>query len=101
MAIKKYTDLQMDKLVDKTDWARVKKMRDRNIDFSDAPMAARGMLSGAVRHNLGRPVKDDKKVATNLRLDKRVIEGFKKTGPGWQTRINDSLLNSLKMFGLL
>jgi uncharacterized protein (DUF4415 family) len=49
---------------------------------------------GVVLHHgalIGRPPKANKKRAINLRLDPDVIEGFKKTGPNWQTRMNDTL----------
>ena len=51
-------------------------------------------LSGIVRR-IGRPLKADPKVSITLRLDRDVIEGFKATGQGWQTRINAALKQSL------
>jgi uncharacterized protein (DUF4415 family) len=39
----------------------------------------------------GRPKSADRKEAVNLRLDADVLEFFRKTGPGWQTRINEAL----------
>jgi uncharacterized protein (DUF4415 family) len=42
----------------------------------------------------GRPVKADRKVSVTLRLDPDVIERFKATGAGWQTRINAALRKS-------
>jgi len=39
----------------------------------------------------GRPKMDDPKQALNIRLDADVLEHFRATGPGWQTRINDAL----------
>ena len=39
----------------------------------------------------GRPRKDRPKQAVSLRLDADVVDKFKATGPGWQTRINDAL----------
>jgi uncharacterized protein (DUF4415 family) len=39
----------------------------------------------------GRPVKADKKVSQNLRLDADVLEAYKRGGSGWQTRINQVL----------
>lgn len=39
----------------------------------------------------GRPLKDDRKVAVKLRIDPDVLNVFKASGPGWQTRINDVL----------
>lgn len=47
----------------------------------------------------GRPagsVKADSKVSTTLRLDRAVLEAFKAQGAGWQTRINDVLLDDLR-----
>jgi uncharacterized protein (DUF4415 family) len=39
----------------------------------------------------GRPAGSGSKVATNIRLDRDLLEAFKGTGDGWQTRINDAL----------
>jgi uncharacterized protein (DUF4415 family) len=39
----------------------------------------------------GRPPSNDRKQLISLRLDQDVIEKFRATGPGWQTRINDAL----------
>ena len=36
----------------------------------------------------GRPPLDRPKVSTTIRLDADVIEKFRATGPGWQSRIN-------------
>lgn len=40
----------------------------------------------------GRPAQDVTKVPTSIRLDARVVEAFKATGEGWQTRMNQILL---------
>jgi uncharacterized protein (DUF4415 family) len=39
----------------------------------------------------GRPKSANPKEAVNIRLDTDVVEHFRKSGPGWQTRINDLL----------
>ncbi|WP_020200424.1 MULTISPECIES: BrnA antitoxin family protein [Cupriavidus] len=41
----------------------------------------------------GRPAlpADQRKVTLNMRADRDVVEAFKATGDGWQTRINDAL----------
>jgi uncharacterized protein (DUF4415 family) len=41
----------------------------------------------------GRPALpvDERKVTLNMRADREVVEAFKATGDGWQTRINDAL----------
>ncbi len=43
----------------------------------------------------GRPKLKNPKQQVTLRLDKVVLEKFKATGAGWQTRINDTLRKSL------
>jgi uncharacterized protein (DUF4415 family) len=50
-------------------------------------------VAGIVRR-MGRPPKADRKVSITLRLDREVIERFKSTGRGWQTRINAALKKS-------
>lgn len=44
----------------------------------------------------GRPKAEAPKVAVSLRLDQEVVDGFKASGPGWQTRMNAVLAESLK-----
>jgi uncharacterized protein (DUF4415 family) len=44
----------------------------------------------------GRPPKPDRKQTTTLRLDPDVLEYFRATGPGWQTRINEILRRAVK-----
>jgi len=39
----------------------------------------------------GRPKSDNPKQPVSLRLDRDVIEWFKRSGEGWQTRINNEL----------
>jgi uncharacterized protein (DUF4415 family) len=45
----------------------------------------------------GRPPKGDApKVQVTLRLDRDVIDFFKKSGDGWQTRLNDALSKAIE-----
>lgn len=44
----------------------------------------------------GRPPVANPKVATNIRLDSDVLDSFKATGKGWQTRMNNALKEWLK-----
>lgn len=44
----------------------------------------------------GRPKSEAPKVSVSLRLDPEVVDGFKAGGPGWQTRMNAVLAQSLK-----
>ncbi|AEF99135.1 BrnA antitoxin family protein [Methylomonas methanica] len=39
----------------------------------------------------GRPRKESPKVFTGIRLDADVLDAFRSTGKGWQTRMNDAL----------
>lgn len=39
----------------------------------------------------GRPVGSGSKVQLTVRFDEEVVEEFKSTGDGWQTRMNDAL----------
>ena len=49
-------------------------------------------LAANMRKNLGgRPRSANPKVPVSLRLDQDVVEKFKATGAGWQTRMNDIL----------
>jgi uncharacterized protein (DUF4415 family) len=49
-------------------------------------------LAAKMEKNLGgRPPLEKPKKAINIRLDQDVIEKFRRTGPGWQSRINEAL----------
>jgi uncharacterized protein (DUF4415 family) len=43
------------------------------------------------RARMGRPPAAVTKVATSIRYDRDVLDAFRATGEGWQTRINDAL----------
>lgn len=45
----------------------------------------------ALMRRPGRPVGSGSKTQITLRLDTVIVEKFKATGPGWQTRINEVL----------
>jgi uncharacterized protein (DUF4415 family) len=103
----------MNKTKSETDWDRVLACKEGDhipfdievgpYDPNDAE-AARAWLVQAdlVRH--GRvarrgkrgPQKAPTKKLVSLRLSQEVIDHFKSTGPGWQTRIDTTLLESIK-----
>jgi uncharacterized protein (DUF4415 family) len=58
-------------------------------DPDSAPDLSKPM-AGIVRRP-GRPPKANRKISVTLRLDRDVIERFRTTGVGWQTRINAAL----------
>ena len=55
--------------------------------FADAFPA----LAESIKRGRGRPVSDNARVQVTLRLDRGVVEKFRATGKGWQTRMNDAL----------
>ncbi len=52
-------------------------------------------LVAAMKRARGRPRSANPKQHVSLRLDAKVIAGFKAQGPGWQGRINDVLVRAL------
>jgi uncharacterized protein (DUF4415 family) len=54
------------------------------LPYSDAELAALDLL-------LVRPKAFNRKRSTTVRFDEEVLEAFKATGPGWQTRMNEAL----------
>jgi len=44
----------------------------------------------------GRPASANPKAHVNLRLDAEVVDAFRASGPGWQTRLNAALKDWLK-----
>ena len=44
-----------------------------------------------LRRGRGRPMSETPKVFTGIRLDADVLEAFKATGKGWQTKVNAAL----------
>ncbi len=48
-------------------------------------------LAASIDRKLGRPKAETPKKAISLRLDQEVIDRFKATGDGWQSRMNEAL----------
>jgi uncharacterized protein (DUF4415 family) len=103
----------MYKTKSETDWERVKATKegdpipyepeDGPYDPNDAE-ATRAWLGQAdlirkgkvVRRGKRGPQKAPTKKLVSLRLSPEVIEHFKATGPGWQTRIDGALIEAIK-----
>lgn len=66
----------------KTDWNRVDTLDDRAIDYSEIPELDNAFFEKAV---LKMP---EPKTLVTIRLDRDILEWFKKQGPKYQTRIN-------------
>ena len=73
----------------RTDWNRVKAMKDKDIDLSDNPELAPEMFARAIVRRGLKPVL--RKAQLTLRLDQDVLEWFREQGRGYQTQINSLL----------
>lgn len=73
--------------ISRTDWARVRAMKDKAITLTaEHPEASlKHIVRGILRRGL-KPL--PAKAAISLRVDADVLEWFKAQGPGYQTRIN-------------
>ena len=71
----------------KRELAALAALPDDQIDTSDVPELPADAWEDAVRGRFYRPVKQ----AVSMRLDADVLEAYKATGAGWQSRINDDL----------
>lgn len=65
-------------------------------DFARAKSFQEVLPDLAVSIRRRGPNKAPTKTAVSLRLSKEVLEFYKSTGRGWQTRIDDTLLASVK-----
>mgnify|MGYP001374493806 FL=1 len=73
-------------------------------DFARAEPAAKALprlfgKAGAaelLKPKRGRPVSTSPKAHVNIRLDAEIVEQFRATGRGWQTRLNAALKEWLK-----
>ncbi len=63
-------------------------------EYEDAPELTEEMLRRMVVKKRGRPVAENPHKLLTLRLPADVIERWKATGPGWQTRMADRLAKS-------
>ena len=88
------------KTTSQTDLARLQATGDFTWDGTDEdsrPLAREEMQAGinANRKKRGRPV-GALKESTTIRFDRDVLEMFRASGPGWQTRMNAALRDWLK-----
>ncbi len=68
------------------------------IDEDDAPDLSTPdyqVKLSATSPRRGRPKAESTKISTTIRLDADVLEAFRATGPGWQSRINEALRQAM------
>ena len=74
-----------------SDLARVDAHTVAPEEYEDLPELTEEMLSRASLNKGGRPVSANPRKPISLRLPAEVIERWRATGPGWQTRMAERL----------
>ncbi len=75
----------------KSDLARVDAHVVKKGEYEELPELTEEMLARAKVNKGGRPVSSNPRKLLSLRLPVDVIERWKATGPGWQTRMAERL----------
>ena len=75
----------------KSDLARVDTHVVRAEEYQELPELTDEMLARATVNKGGRPVSPNPRQLISLRLPADVIEQWRATGPGWQTRMAERL----------
>ena len=75
----------------KSDLTRVDAHKVRPEEYEELPDLTEDMLSRAKINKGGRPLSPNPRKLISLRLPANVIERWKATGPGWQTRMAERL----------
>lgn len=78
----------------RTGWAKLQKMTDHEIDYSDIPPTDAKFLKKA------QVVLPPVKTHLSLRLDEDIVEWFKRQGAGYQTKINAVLRSYVQVHSL-
>lgn len=65
-------------------------------DPDAVPYTEKEWKKARIHARVGRPKSESPKVFTGIRLDADVVDTFKATGKGWQTRMNAALRDYLK-----
>ena len=75
----------------KSDLAKVDSHVIRPHEYKEIPEATEEDLARAVVKKGGRPISSNPRKLITIRLPADVIERWKATGPGWQTRMAERL----------
>jgi uncharacterized protein (DUF4415 family) len=83
------------------DWKEARRKALANLDemsdLEDASISADALAdpdnppADDLLRRRGRPLSPNRKRAIKLRIDPDVIDRFRQSGPGWQSRMNDVL----------
>ena len=72
----------------KTDWERVAKLSDRQIKKAAGSDPDAAPIADAAWFRRAKIVLPEPKLAVSIRLDREVMQWFRRQGAGYQTRIN-------------
>jgi len=61
------------------------------VEYDDLPELDEAMLARATVNRGGRPISTNPRKLLSIRLPADVIDRWKQTGPGWQTRMAERL----------
>ena len=75
----------------KSDLKRVAAHRIKAKEFEELPELTDDMLKRGVVKRAGRPVATNPRKQVTIRLPETVLDHWKSTGPGWQTRMAELL----------
>jgi uncharacterized protein (DUF4415 family) len=75
----------------KSDLKRVDAHKVKPNEYKDLPELTDAMLKRGVVKRAGRPVATNPRRQVTIRLPETVLDHWKATGPGWQTRMADLL----------
>ena len=75
----------------KSDLARVNAHKIKPEEYDELPELTDDMVARATVNKGGRPISPNPRKLISLRLPASVIEQWKATGPGWQTRMAERL----------
>lgn len=75
----------------KSDLKRVDAHKVKPGEYEDLPEITDAMLERGVVKRAGRPIATNPRRQVTIRLPESVLEHWKETGPGWQTRMAELL----------
>ena len=75
----------------KSDLERVNAHIVNDVEYDDLPELDEAMLARGQVNRVGRPVATNPRKLLSIRLPADVIDRWKATGPGWQTRMAERL----------
>jgi len=89
-----HPDGRLERTQGQTDWARVDAMTDQDIERAVADDADAVPLD--VDWSNAELIVPPRKKPVSIRLDEDVIDWFRRSGPGYQTRINSILRHYMR-----